>query len=186
MVGLMLSGCSSITPQKMGISQDEWNSFDKIKQKELLANYKSLNQERLAEDSQKSSKEDNEDDESDLYGNAITSQNSLTVKITGGTAMLPPFTNDQSYQDIEFTIDADSCKNSFVSAENSESQVTLRSCYKNNILSLDPSAYDVKKKMGTITFNYSPLWNDGFIYHKVDTNGLVRFKNATVWIQKNT
>lgn len=179
--GLFLSGCSTITPQQLGFSAEEWKNLDKAKQQELIKNYQALNFEKSSQAKELNTTEDN----TDLYGNMTAGDNSLTVKIFGGTAMLPPFKLRKTYQAVEFTIDADSCKELVLNSASSDAHLPLRTCYKNSVLSLDPSAYDLAKKNGTITFNYSPLWADGFTYHGINTDGLVRLKNANVSIRKN-
>lgn len=184
LVGLFLSACTTFSPQQLGISDAEWKSYSKEKQAELMANYRSINAEAVGKN-QEDQKDKNVADGDYLDLNEkIASDNSLLVKVYGGKAMLPPFTTSEPYQPAKFLITADSCKETYLNALEGPAKVVLRACYKNNILSLDPSAYDLTKKDGTVTFNYSPLWAESFTYKGINTEGLVRLKNATIEIKK--
>lgn len=182
-LGLFLSGCTTFSPQQMGISDAEWKSYGKEKQAKLLADYQEIYAEHYGKKTPDANSDDSDINQTDLYGNNFA-DGSLQIKISGGTAMLPPFVYRQAYQPAEFVIAADECQNVMLSVSDNTKPAALRVCYKNNILALDPSAFDKTKKDGTVTINYSPLWVDGFTYKNINSDGLVRLKNAAITIKK--
>jgi len=174
-----LFGCA-MSPNKLGIPESEWKSYDKAKQEKILADYKNLNTIETIDDQK-------EKDEYESIKNSTYFGPLLKVRVYGGEAMLPPFTGWQHYTSNTFDIIPGTCINAPLIAVNGDekSRVDLRACYKNNVLMLDPSHYDLNKKEGTIRLPYSPLWNYGFTYHGIYTNGYVKLKNASVTVFNN-
>lgn len=171
---LILFGCAT-APNKLGISEAEWNSYDKTKQEKLLADYKNLTTTEMMADT-------NMNNQYTSVKKSTYNGSLIKVRVFGGEAMLPPFTSWQPYVSSTFEVIPGTCVNAPLRAVNGkeDSAVDLRACYKNNVLLLDPSRYDASKKEGTIRLPYSPLWNNGFTYHGIYTTGYVRLKNAAV------
>lgn len=165
---LELVGCA-VSPQKLGISEQEWLGYSEAQREKLLADYQQVNaiQEQQSQDAKKI-KEDRVD--------------SIDVAIYGGEAMMPPFTEWYEYQPVTFNLVKNACSDTVLNQSNGESKVSLRACYKNNIFYLDPSHYDLTKNNGAISFAFSPLWQQGFEYSGVSSSGYVRFKNVTIKI----
>jgi hypothetical protein len=172
---ISLTGCAT-SPQTFGISDAEWNGYSKEKQKETLSNYEQLNKEVMQQDREASQ----------MLGNLDAT--TLDVKIFGGQAVFPPFVDWQSYMPFTATVMENSCTNAEVDQVDGEKMIvktTLRLCYKDKKLRLDPSMYDPDKKEGTATIPYSPLWDQGFVYHGINTYGHVKLKDVNVIVQQN-
>jgi hypothetical protein len=170
----LLSGCSTFSPQHLGISEEEWKSYDKNRQDELQHSYYESLKNAKAEFSS------NKIVQSDL-NNTV-----LRISITSGKVIMPPFTNWYSYQQTDFLIvKKGSCSESILSQSTEKKIVKIEACYLDGILFLDPSHYDLSKKFGSVRFNYSPLWTEeqGFTYHGINTSGYVRLKGADVTIK---
>lgn len=170
MLFLGLAGCA-ISPQKLGISEQEWLGYSDAQREKLLADYQQVVavEEQQAEN-EKNIREDNTD--------------SIDVMIYGGEAMMPPFTEWYEYQPVTFNLIKNTCSDAVLNQSNGESKVSLRTCYKDNIFYLDLSRYDLTKNNGAISFSSSPLWQEGFEYSGVSSSGYVRLKNVTVKITK--
>lgn len=169
----MLVGCAANIPEKLGISDLEWESYSPGKQKVLLANHESMTKEwenKIAEPEEQKA----------LSGPF------LEVSIYDGKVMFPPsFVNWQSYQPVRFNIFKDECRNVEIkqSAED-ELKTELGACFRDNILYLDSSRFDPTKKAGTVTIHYSPLWLNGFTYKEVNSSGYVKLNNVTVGVKQ--
>jgi hypothetical protein len=166
---LFLSGCVS-APMKLGISDSEWSSYDVDKKKGLLFNYEKISEEHK--------------DKEDKVINDVF----LKVNIHGGKVMMPPFIDWQDYKPVDFTIFKGQCRGIVLQQPMDEdSQINLGVCFDGNILYLDPSQYDLKKKNGSISINSFPLWSSGFSYKGVSSSGYARLKDVTIEImQKKT
>lgn len=163
---LFLSGCSGSVPMKLGMTESEWLGYSPGKQQALLANYKKFVQE---------------------YKNFIKAQPSsdtfLEINIYDGKVMMPPFDDWHDYDPIKFMIFKDQCRDIVLhQALNKKKFIELRGCFNGNILYLDPSRYDLMKKNGSISINFSPLWLSGFSYKGVNSSGYVKLKNVTIAI----
>lgn len=172
----MIAGCA-VSPHSLGISEDKWKTYDKAKQESLLRSYVDLSKEREMAD--KNAKE--------RYAELDLARSSyLQIKISSGQAVLPPFTGWQRFKPVNFLIVPDTCNNTYLVPLSLQKEVKestlLRACYRGNILTLDPSLYDPRKKDGTIRFVYSPLWNQGFTYSGISTHGTARLRNVNVEI----
>jgi len=169
----VLSACTTFTPHALGISDTEWMGFDKNKQEQL----KNLYYEQKQQDSKAAA----------LYTikSAANFKNSLMITVSGGTAIMPPFTNWYAYQAKPFTLIPETCAEVSLQKVPGEEndQIMLRACYFNGTVSLDPSKIDPNKSKGTIIFHYSPIWDQGFTYQNITTSGYVRLKNANVAIR---
>jgi hypothetical protein len=171
----IVAGCAT-SPQKLGISEKDWQSYDEAKQKELLASYKQI--------SATNAQEDAITNEKYLSNDADSSDHYLTINVHGGETLMPPFTGWQRYKSTSFNLYPNSCTNAFLEQRESgkdsgKNGVFLRTCYKDNILLIDPSLYEADKKDGTLRITYSPLWEQGFSYRGIYTDGYVKLKNAT-------
>lgn len=165
---LLLNGCANISDAtKLGIEKTQWAAYDQNKQKELLANYKKINKEFANR----------------AKNNIDTKDGILTVNISNGKAMLPPFNNWQDYSPVKFTLAKNQCNDINVYKPNDAKIYTkLRACFYDDTLYLDPSYHDLNKKHGSISIHYSPLWLSGFTYKEVTSSGHVRFSKANIEI----
>jgi hypothetical protein len=177
---ILLVGCSSIpTSQTLGISDSEWGKYSVEEQQQLMANYQQISDQKevLTEKQSKQNK-------SSKAKQPMASNGSLVVGIHSGKVMMAPFTDWQEYKPVVFNIKKGECKEVLLAKSDASSQVELGVCYKEKTLYLDPSKYDLAKQFGSITFNYSPLWNQGFTYTNINSSGFVRLQDVTVEINK--
>lgn len=166
---LLLNGCAD-TPQNLGVSQKDWDSYDAAKQHQLIDTFRKIKEQQQSTELDASSKE--------------VSTNQLLVTIADGKAMMPPdFATSQSYQPLTFSINPDTCVDNVLLGASAAASVKLTACYKNQILFLDASHTDPQKAYGTISFHLTPLWQTGFTYNNVNSSGYVRLQNATVTIK---
>lgn len=164
---LLLASCA-ISPNELGISQAQWNSYAPEQQQQFIKNH------RLIQNNQGTL----------LQGDSNMSDESmLQVNVHGGQVIMPPFTMLQDYQLVSFTITSGSCKTVPLVQLNAKNKVGLTACYQNKILYLDPSKFDVEKQIGSIRFYFSPLWAEGYTYHHINSSGYVRVTNADITIK---
>jgi hypothetical protein len=159
---LFLFGCASVSiPTRLGMTEVEWSSYTSDKQEMLLAKNKYIkNKESVVAN--------------DVF---------LEVGIHDGKVMMPPFNSWQDYNPTKFIISKDQCRSIVLQQPTDETAHTeLEVCFNGNALYMDPSHYDLTKKNGTISINFSPLWLSGFSYKGINSSGYVRLNNVTVKI----
>ncbi len=166
---LFLSGCASVSiPTKLGMTEVEWSSYTPDKQEVLLANYEKF----AAENKYIKDKE-----------STVANDMFLEIGIHDGKVMMPPFNGWQDYNPTKFIISKDQCRSIVLQQPTDETAHTeLEVCFNGNALYMDPSHYDLTKKNGTISINFSPLWLSGFSYKGINSSGYVRLNNVTVEI----
>ena len=168
---LLVSGCASISDAtKLGIHETEWANMSPNKQKELLLNYKKINQELAAMAKQ----------------GAAAADGVVNISIYNGKAMLPPFDSQQSYVPIKLALAKNQCSDVAVyKLSDPKISTKLHACFYNNTLYLDPSLFDPSKKTGSISIHYSPLWLTGFTYQGITSSGHVRFSRVNIEVKQN-
>ncbi|MCL5261082.1 MAG: hypothetical protein M1561_05340 [Gammaproteobacteria bacterium] len=164
-----LFGCST-TPSELGIAAGEWHSYSQEKQQAILDNYRKINAENIA-----AAKHEKKSDK--------LAPTYLVVQVSDGKALMEPFINWQIFKPAAFNVNQDECTEVKLFSTENEKSINLRSCYKGNTLFIDPSRYDMAKKLGSVTINYSPLWQQGFVYSGINTYGYARLQNATFAIK---
>jgi hypothetical protein len=164
---LMLAGCATVSPNKLGISQSQWSQYSEQQRQQIIHNY---HQAQAVEHQ--------------LH--AKNNHSVLAVKIQGGQVLMPPYTNLQAYQPVAFDIKAGSChqKVALLSANGSQQKTNLKACYSGDILFLDPSPYDPNLAKGALQFAYMPLWKRGFTYNNVTSSGFTKLTGGSVFIQE--
>jgi hypothetical protein len=174
----IICGCATpFSSQSIGITEQDWATYDKAKQQKILSDYNAAIAQNI-----------NTDNEDKFKQQQTPSETQLQLKVHGGLAMLPPYTDWAPYQPISFTIDQNSCNEVVLLPQEIDPKVKLkffaklRACFRNNKLLFDPSIYDQDKKDSSITFAYSPLWEQGFTYRNINTTGTIKFKSATIKI----
>ena len=159
---LLLAGCA-VGPRQLGFSQSQWQSMNKTRQQQLIANY---NQIKAAKP------------------NSIVYKGpDIRVSVKEGTAMMPPFLRPQEYLAANFRIQPGQCRNVRLRGADDSGSVILRACYNGLVLTFDPSHFDPTKRTGTLRFSYNPMWKRSFTYTGVSSSGYVRLDNATVTIR---
>lgn len=203
---LFLTGCAaSFSPQMLGIPDAEWKRYNEAQQRELRENYAKITAANKIEDMQHQERKklaalntnnalvNNTNTNNAIANNALVNNAIATttkqpviieIKISNGTALMPPFTNWQAFSPAVAAIDEGSCQETLLTQLDGKAHISLRSCFKNKILSLDPSRYDSEKQNGTITIPYSPLWDHGFTYYEINSDGYVKLKGVTISVKQ--
>lgn len=165
---LALTGCATMSPNKLGISETQWASYTPEQKKEIIKNYHEVQKKQ-------SNEQQNESDTSSR----------IAVSIQGGKANDARTTTPMSYQPIHFEIASGQCNKSIsvVAIDNPKQKTTFKACYKNNILYLDPSRYEVSKAQGSIQLPYQPVWKRGFTYPNISSSGFANFSNVSITIK---
>lgn len=164
---LSLVGCA-VSPEELGISRQQWNKYSQQKQQKILTAHRNLLQARRKESSTS-------------IGNSW-----LQVSIKDGLVMMPPFIERYQYAPGTFRIRKGVCQRIALHNYKSLNSVRLDCCYKNDILFLDSSRYEIDKKDGTIRLYFSPLWKQGFVYKNISSNGYARLHNVTIKIKSES
>jgi len=161
----LLVSCA-VPPQKLGISQQQWDQYPPTKQQNILDGYKQI---LTAKDN----------------GTITPIDDSwLQLSISGGSAMMPPFTKRYTYMPVTFSIQEETCKQVLLHSDSSIHAIKLTTCYKNKALWLDPSRYEIANQDGTVRLPYSPLWENGFTYNNVTSSGYARLHNITIIVKQ--
>jgi hypothetical protein len=169
-LAIFMAGCvTTFSPDLAGISNKTWASYDQAKQRELAAAYQHTLYSGLPL----------------ANGSVPPAQgNYLRVQVSGGKAIMPPFESWYTYQPVAFYIASGTCVDTILRQEIAKNQIELRACYHDDTLFLDPSRYEANKVPGSISFHLNPLWEQGFIYHNINTSGYVWLKDAEVLIKE--
>lgn len=157
----LLIGCAA-TPEKLGISEQQWQSMSETQRQQVLANYEKAQETK--------------------HEKTIYEGPHIVVQLSGGTAAMPPFTQAYAYQPVQFSMKPGQCRTIHLESQLGEHATTMRSCYNGLTLALDPSRYDPVLSNGSLRFNYSPLWKRGFAYRGVSSNGYVHLTKVNVTI----
>jgi hypothetical protein len=164
----ILTGCTTVNPNTLGISEKQWESYSKQERKTITDGYRQAQKKKKNESSKHTS-----------------DKTALQVSISDGTAMMPPYTQRVAYQLVNFQIQAGICnmKVDIYQTGNPQQKVVLNACYQNGILYLDPSLYDPNMALGSIQFQYMPLWKRGFTYPDVNSKGIVKLRHANISVK---
>lgn len=116
-----------------------------------------------------------------IKNNNIANQKStLNVTIANGTIPSPTTNVAQKYQPIVFAIKNGNCTKTNITLTNNEN-VTLKTCFIGNVLLVDTEK--TTRTSQTIRFYYNPLWQQGYTYQNITSNGQVHLTNADVQIK---
>jgi hypothetical protein len=180
---LALAGCASgnkFAPQMIGMSEAQWQKYSLEKRTQIMADYREISLTDQAEDLEveKIKKASHSDETFET----------LEVKFAGGTALMSPFEagNRYAFEPAVAYIIAGTCQNVWLVMPDNSNRVVVRSCYRNKILSLDASFHDPAKRDGTFTILYSPLWERGFTYRNVSSDGHAKLKNVSVTVKQSS
>jgi hypothetical protein len=165
-LSLFLTGCATVSPNRLGIPQSEWNQYSDSQREQLIENY---HQTQRAKTSHAKG------------GNSL-----LSVKIQDGKALMPPFTQLAAFQPLSFNIREGKCneKMSLISADNPQQRTKLDVCYQSGTLFMDPSPIDPSKADGSLQFQYMPIWSRGFTYPNVTSTGIAKLTNVNITVQE--
>ena len=168
---LTLTACV-VSPQHLGFSKAEWEGLGKDKQAELRRNYKQLDAAK-----ERSPGEDENADKDNKNTAAIT------VSISDGKVMMPPFTEAYAFDSVSFRMEEGRCQQVLLKQkDDGKHQVKMKVCFEKGVLLLDPSRYDAEKGDSSAQLYRSPLWHNGFSYSPINSSGYVRLQDVTIKI----
>lgn len=166
---LFLSGCATVSPNRLGISQSDWDQYSPAKKDQLI----------LAYDQTQSHKK---------TVHVKAGKGVLSVRIEGGEALLPPYTNLVRYEPVAFTVRQGDCHKKInvqkVDAVEDEEPGKLEFCYKDDTLYLDPSPYNPSLSLGSLQFPFMPIWKRGFTYPDVTSTGLLKLTRVHIYLHQ--
>lgn len=117
-----------------------------------------------------------------ITSQASASDSLLVVRLTEGKATMWPSGKVYTFKPTIYSLSDNSCHNIKLTAKNDISQsTTLKSCFKNNQLVLDPSRWNYKYKDGSLFIKSSPLWQeDGVVYDQLASEGYAKLTNLSL------
>lgn len=114
--------------------------------------------------------------------NATSTTSLLSVHIEGGQMIIPPTKTPQNYLPVTYQIANGQCQKVKITSANSSTATTvLQTCYLNNILSLDANRFNINHN--ALRFHPIPLWQQGYTYQNISSNGPARLTNVAVTIK---
>ena len=164
---LILSGCAA-QPEDLGFSEQQWNKLSPDKQQQIFEQHEAVVETKKNEPP------------------AVVSDSWIQVTIKDGTVMMPPSFKTYKYQPVTFKIQDGECKKVELDSHKNIYSVKLDVCYKNQILLLDPSRYEIDKKDASVRLYASPLWQNGFTYKNVNSSGYARLNNASITVKQQS
>ena len=156
----------AMSPEQLGISQERWGQYSKQEQERMIRGHK-----YIAQTIKKST--------FSMPGNSY-----LKIIIKNGRALMPPFTASYDFKPATLKLREGTCQAVTLYAVSVKKQTTLCACYSNEVLLLDPSSYDVDKRYGSTRIYHSLLWNEGFDYAGINTDGYAHLQKAIIFIKQ--
>ena len=159
----LLSGCSSLE-SFTGADQASWESSDFQTKAYSSLTYIEQSGKRL------------------LESNPSNSDALLVVRLTEGKAVMWPSGKVYTFKPTIYSLADNSCHNVKLTAKDDVSQsTTLKSCFKDQQLVLDPSRWNYNYKNGSIFIKSSPLWQeDGVVYDQLASEGYAKLSNLSI------
>lgn len=150
-------------PEKLGVSQQQWDSMTEAQREQMRAGYEQVQREYKHI--------------STVYAGPV-----IAVTMAGGTVMMPPFLQAQTYQPVNFEVKPGQCRRIYLDSTAGHRYVNLPACYDGLTLYLDPSRYDTQLSYGSLRFNYNPMWKRGFSYQGMSSLGYVHLNKVNITI----
>lgn len=159
---VLLSGCS--TASRLGFSNAQWQGLTPTQRQQYTQGYHQVKEQKK--------------EQPKTYAGPP-----LSIYFERGTAKMPPTFHSYRFQTVNFHIKAGDCRTIPLRSIDTRDHVGMRVCYNGLTLSLDPSRYQLSKANGSLHFNYSPIWKQGFTYSGVNTTGFAQLRHANVTIK---
>lgn len=166
-IGILFSLTGCLSPTTLGISETEWQTYTPEQQKKIKSGYYEVLKTKVEKREEAGPLENTK----------------LLVKISGGKTNMPPFTQLSEYKPVEFQLSNGSCRSIRLEREDGQQSVEVKACFQGKSLYIDPSAYDVSKKVGSIRLYYSPVWDRGFTFENVSSSGYAHLTNVNVTVK---
>ncbi len=169
LITLVLSACVSVKPEQVGLSTVGWESLSYKEKEKISSTYRKTEKTR----------------QQWLGQMRQNPNNQLTVTIAPGKAYFPPYLEAQEFLPVIMNLTDGKCYQDvqLLARDNPLLVTNLSVCYYQNILYLDPSFSNLAEAKGSLVFPYLPVWQRGFSYPNISSNGLVRLSNARITIQ---
>ncbi len=107
----------------------------------------------------------------------------ISVSLQQAEAMMPPFEQYYTVSPNAVMLAPGQCQSMRLYSRTSSNHVDMRLCYSGKRLALDASHYRFDQREGTLFFYYNPLWQQGFTYTQVASQGYVRLRHADIHIK---
>jgi hypothetical protein len=106
----------------------------------------------------------------------------LIVRLTQGKAKMWPDGHVHAFKPTIYSLASGSCHNIKLTAVDDINQsTTLKSCFKDDQLVLDPSRWNYNYKNGSIFIKSSPLWQqDGVVYDQLSSEGYAKLTDLSI------
>lgn len=160
---LVLTGCA-VGPEHMGLSKNEWKNLDPEKRAQLETNYADY-------------KSDHQ------VINKVYQGPALQVYLAEGSAQMPPKFQRFSFDTATFLIKPGECTKTLLESIDTNNKTYLETCYDGLTFLIDPSHFERNKRLGSVRFDYNPIWKRGFSYTGVSSSGYVRLKHTSITIK---
>lgn len=160
----MLGATACVSHTDFGVDSGAWQSMSLQQKKALQENYLKIQ----------------------AYQQAATKTSGkqvLRLSVWGGKAKMPPDFDVYAFNKVSIYLHEGSCQDLWLNASEGKHQGSVRACYLNTLLSLDPSRTNPADWQGTVFFHYNPVWDHGFTYHSVSSSGYAGLSNASVRVQ---
>lgn len=162
-----IAGCSGAP---YGIPSKEWSALSMPDIKELQENYQRIKDLRGEEKSWQERTE-------------ITATTPrVELNIQGGTIQIPPFVKRVEYKPVKLVVYQGHCRSVKLLEKSGKKKTELEACYLGDIVYLDSSKTVYQWRHGSLRFYYVPIWQSGFTYNNINSQGYVALKDATIKI----
>lgn len=167
LIWVFLTGCSTVSPNRLGISESDWEQYSPAKKDQLILAYEQTQQHKKTV-------------------HASAGSGVLFVRIQDGEALLPPYMSLTAYTPVTFKVRQGDChKKIAIHPDNTDAEAgKLEVCYKDDTLYLDPSPYDPNLSLGALRFPYMPIWKRGFTYPSVTSTGLLKLTGVHIYLHQ--
>ena len=117
-----------------------------------------------------------------IKNNKVSQKDTINVTIANGTIPSPTTNTPQSYQSTVFALKDGNCSKTNIVLANNEN-VNLKTCFTGNVLFVDAERSKLTSRNQTIRFYLNPLWQQGYTYQNITTNGKAHLTNADIRIK---
>lgn len=162
-----LTGCA-VGPHQIGMSKASWSQLDRQQQQKYIATYKQQHDYFMHQA---------------LYDEEKGP--SIKVMFLQCQVMMPPFDHNVFIRPNVFALKAGSCTEVRLQAKSpyQKRSVYMPVCYRQKLISFDPSYIDPSKKQGTLFIHFHPNWSQGMTYYNLYSKGYVRLQSCAIRVQ---
>lgn len=160
-----LTGC--LTPTTLGISETDWQNYSPEQRQKIKSGYYEVLKAHPSSDEE----------------SGALADSTLSVQLAEGTAKMPPFTQAIQFKPVDFQLSNGRCRTITLESLQGNESVNVKACFLGKSLFIDPSAYEISKKVGSIRLHYSPIWDRGFTYQHISSSGYAHLEDVNVTVK---